>query len=58
MSKKREQGMSVLVLNILSEYNDGVLELQKFIREMQNMHILKDGWRERHLILKALLLVY
>ncbi len=50
--------MSVLVLNILSEYNDGVLELQKFIREMQNMHILKDGWRERHLILKALLLVY
>ena len=33
--------MSVLVLNALSECSDEVLKLQ-------NMPILKNGWRERH----------
>ncbi|MDE5940346.1 MAG: hypothetical protein K2H37_14875 [Lachnospiraceae bacterium] len=54
--------MSVLVLNTLSEYNDEVLGLQDHIcaqseggevvytKEMQNMHTLKDGWRERNFL--------
>lgn len=60
--------MMILIATMYLQFIDGQMrhvprydvrpQWESFIQEMQNMHILRDGWRERHLILKALLLAY